>query len=192
LKSINVQKNHKPLYMAAVKRFKSWGKAVKTAGIDYECFLLRKRMSKAEIKRQILKLHDEKVDLAYPNMRENYSNLLAAGMKKLGHGSWALARKKCGIWINYRLPKHKRNNNVIEQVLRSPELGRKNYVFLGRECGGKTAAILYTLICSCKANGIDPYEYLKDVLARINSHPHSKLHELLPHNWARLRKQTQK
>jgi hypothetical protein len=92
----------------AVKRFKSWGKAVKTAGIDYESFLLRKRMSKAEIKRQILKLHNEKVDLAYPNMREDYSNLLAAGMKKVGNGSWALGRKKCGIRINYRLPKHKR------------------------------------------------------------------------------------
>jgi hypothetical protein len=64
--------------------------------------------SKAEIKRQILKLHNEKVDLAYPNMRENYSNLLAAGMKKVGNGSWALAQKKCGIRINYRLPKHKR------------------------------------------------------------------------------------
>jgi hypothetical protein len=108
LNSINVQKKHKPLYMAAVKRFKSWGKAVKTAGIDYESFLLRKRMSKAEIKRQILKLYNEKVDLAYPNMRANYSNLLAAAMKKIGLGSWALARKKCGIRINYRLPVHKR------------------------------------------------------------------------------------
>jgi hypothetical protein len=65
-------------------------------------------MSKAEIKRQILKLHNEKVDLAYPNMRANYSNLLAAGMRNLGNGSWALARKKCGIRINYRLPVHKR------------------------------------------------------------------------------------
>jgi transposase len=84
------------------------------------------------------------------------------------------------------------DNNVVEQVLRTIGLGRKNYVFLGSECGGKTAAILYTLICSSKANGIDPYEYLKDILARINSHPHSKLHELLPHNWERLRKQMQK
>jgi hypothetical protein len=82
------------------------------------------------------------------------------------------------------------DNNVVENILRGgPCLGRKNFVTLGSEAGGKTAAILYTLICTCKANGIDPYEYLKDVLARINSHPYSKLHELLPHNWERLRKQ---
>lgn len=108
LNSIHIQKNHKPLYMATVKRFKSWGKAIHVAGLDYENILLRKRMSKAEIKRQIIKLYEQKVDLAYPNMREKYSNLLAASMKKLGNGSWALARKKCGIRINYRLPRQKR------------------------------------------------------------------------------------
>ncbi|MDD5599762.1 MAG: IS66 family transposase [Victivallaceae bacterium] len=81
------------------------------------------------------------------------------------------------------------DNNAVENILRGPVLGKNNFVTLGSECGGKTAAILYSLICTCKANGINPYEYLKDVLTRINSHPHSKLHELLPHNWERLRKQ---
>ena len=84
------------------------------------------------------------------------------------------------------------DNNAAENILRGPVLGKKNYMFLGSESGGKTAAILYTLIFSCKANGINPYEYLKDVLARINSHPYSKLHELLPHNWECLRQQKQK
>jgi hypothetical protein len=108
LNSINIQKNHNPLYMAAVKRFKSWGKAVKSVGIDYEKFMQRRRMSKAEIKRAILELHQKNEDLAYPNMREKHLNLQAAAMKKIGNGSWALARKRCGIRINYRLPKHKR------------------------------------------------------------------------------------
>jgi len=65
-------------------------------------------MSKAEIKREILKLYEQNVDMAYPNMREKHSNLLAVAMKKIGNGSWVLARKKCGIKINYRLPKHRR------------------------------------------------------------------------------------
>lgn len=79
------------------------------------------------------------------------------------------------------------DNNIVENALRPLCLGKKNFVMFGSECGGKTAAILYTLIGSCKANGINPYEYLKDVLARINTHPYSKLYELLPHNWEQLR-----
>lgn len=94
--------------MAAVKRFKSWGKAVKAAGIDYSKIKLRRNMNKAEIKREILKLYDSGEDLAYPNMRTNHQYLLAAGMKKLGDGSWQIARRKCGIKINYRLSAEKR------------------------------------------------------------------------------------
>ena len=69
-----------------------------------------------------------------------------------------------------------------------PVLGKKNFVLLGSECGGRTAAILYTLIGTCRANGINAQEYIADVLARINTHPYSRLGELLPHNWQRLRK----
>ncbi|HCE42374.1 MAG TPA: hypothetical protein DET40_02355 [Lentisphaeria bacterium] len=60
---------------------------------------------------------------------------------------------------------------------------------LGSELGGRTAAVLYTLIGTCRANGINPHEYIADVLTRINTHPYSKLAELLPHNWQRLRQQ---
>jgi hypothetical protein len=108
LNSNYIQENHKPLYMAAVKRYKSWGKAVSAAKIDYKKIRLRKKLSVEEIKAEIIKLHKKKVDLAYPNMRANYQNLQAAAMRKLGDGSWDKARKLCGIHTNYRLPKHKR------------------------------------------------------------------------------------
>jgi hypothetical protein len=81
------------------------------------------------------------------------------------------------------------DNNAAENILRGICLGKKNYMFLGSECAGKTAAIIYSLLCTCKANKINPYEYLNDILSRINSHPHSKLHELLPHNWDSMQKQ---
>lgn len=48
---------------------------------------------------------------------------------------------------------------------------------------GGNAAVFMSLIATCKANGINPHEYLKDILARINSHPFRKLAELVPHNW---------
>lgn len=102
------QDNKKPLYMAAIKRFRSWGHAVRLAGIDYDQVRLRRSMTKAQIKREILELFRQRVDLSYTNMRQNYQYLLAAGMKKLGNGSWAEARRHCGILANFRLRQEKR------------------------------------------------------------------------------------
>jgi hypothetical protein len=96
------QKNYKPLYMAVVKRFKGWREAVILAGIDYDKVRLRRSMTPAQIKKEILALHKKGVSLAYTNMRANYQYLMAAGMKKLGDGSWDAARKACGIYVNYR------------------------------------------------------------------------------------------
>ncbi len=106
--SQHVQNNNKALYMAAVKRFRSWGQAVKLAGIDYDKIRLRRSMTKAQVKKEILELFRKRIDLSYTNMRENYQYLLAAGMKKLGHGSWASARRECGILTNFRLRPEKR------------------------------------------------------------------------------------
>jgi len=118
-KSLNskyIQDNNRPLYMAAIKRFKSWGKAVHAAGFDYKKIRLRRNMEPAEIKKEIQELYKKGVDLAYPFMRENYQYLLANGMKKIGDGSWALARKKSGILENYRLSKHKRKIKAAKKT----------------------------------------------------------------------------
>jgi len=102
LNSKYAYKTDRPLYMAAMKRYKNWGTAVIAAGIDYGKIRLRRMMSKSEIRQEILDLYNSGVDLAYPNMKETHLYLLAAGMKKLGNGSWARARKVCGIRENYR------------------------------------------------------------------------------------------
>lgn len=49
--------------------------------------------------------------------------------------------------------------------------------------GGEAAGILMSLVQTCRVMNIDVFTYLDDVLRRINGHPHSKLHELLPGNW---------
>lgn len=103
ISSQNAQDNFKSLYMAAIKRFGNWGTAVKRAGFDYNKIRLRRCMSKEEIKQEVIDLYRQGVDLAYPNMRENYQYLLAAAMQKIGNGSWAAARRHCGILTNYRL-----------------------------------------------------------------------------------------
>jgi len=80
------------------------------------------------------------------------------------------------------------DNNGVERQIRPITMGRRNYLFVGSERGGDTAAIFMSFISTCKANDVNPFEYLKDVLSRINSHPHKKLTELLPHNWISIQK----
>lgn len=75
------------------------------------------------------------------------------------------------------------DNNAAERALRGVALGRKNYLFAGSDQGGERAAAIYTLIETCKLNGVDPQAYLADVIARINTHPAKRLAELLPYNW---------
>ena len=75
------------------------------------------------------------------------------------------------------------DNNVGEKALRPIAVGRKNWLFLGNDEGGRRMAILYSLTESCKRHDIDPWAYLKDVLLRIETQPPGTLAELLPHNW---------
>ena len=49
------------------------------------------------------------------------------------------------------------------------------------EVGGRTAAVIYTLVQTCKEIGIDPRIYLRDVLLRINRC--SDVASLTPHGW---------
>jgi transposase len=75
------------------------------------------------------------------------------------------------------------SNNAAERALRGIALGRKCWLFAGSDRGGERAATMYSLIVTAKMNDIDPQAWLADVLARIASHPASRLDELLPWNW---------
>jgi transposase len=72
------------------------------------------------------------------------------------------------------------DNNTAERAMRPISLGRKNYLFMGSERGGKSAAIAYSLIETAKLNGIDPQAWLTDVLGRIADHKITRIDELLP------------
>jgi len=75
------------------------------------------------------------------------------------------------------------DNNRAENTLRGVALGRKNWLFAGSDTGGERAAVVYSLIETCKLNDIDPEAYLRDVLTRIAEHPINRLAELLPWHW---------
>jgi transposase len=58
---------------------------------------------------------------------------------------------------------------------------------MGSHEGGKSAAVIMSLVQTCRAQGINPREYLEDVLRRLMSHPASKVSKLLPEAWAKAR-----
>ena len=74
------------------------------------------------------------------------------------------------------------DNNTAERAVRPVAVGRKNYLFMGSEAGGKSAAIAYTLIETAKMNNVNPEAWLAWVLERIQDHPASRTQDLLP--WA--------
>ena len=76
------------------------------------------------------------------------------------------------------------DNNATERAIRGVAVGRHNWIFFGSDEGGRTAAVLRSLVASCQRAGIDPFLWLKDVLSRIATHPITRLADLLPHNWA--------
>jgi hypothetical protein len=75
------------------------------------------------------------------------------------------------------------DNNVAEAGLRRVALGRSNFLFVGHEESGHDLAVLYTLVASCEKKGVNPIEYLTDVLMRVQTHPAHRIEELLPHRW---------
>jgi hypothetical protein len=62
------------------------------------------------------------------------------------------------------------DNNVAERLVKIPAIGRKNYLFVGNERGGRSAAILYSLVSSAKANGVEPFAWLRDLFTQLPCH----------------------
>jgi len=75
------------------------------------------------------------------------------------------------------------DNNISERTVKVPAIGRKNWMFVASENGGRRAAILFSLVASCKANQVEPFAYLRDVFTRLPTQPEESLEELLPDVW---------
>lgn len=73
--------------------------------------------------------------------------------------------------------------NASENALRRVAVGRKNWLFAGSDNGGRTAAVLFSLIATCQRHKVEPLSYLRDVLTRIAAIPITQLAELLPDRW---------
>ncbi len=80
------------------------------------------------------------------------------------------------------------DNGIDERVIRDLAIGRKNWIQVMSDEGGKRMAILYSIIATCKLNCINPEEYLKDILMRMAIRPaEADVSDLTPVEWLKAR-----
>jgi transposase len=75
------------------------------------------------------------------------------------------------------------DNNLTENAIRPSAVGKKNWLFVGHPEAGWRSAVIYSVIASCRRRGIDPWDYVRDVLGRLPAMKHSELPSLLPRCW---------
>lgn len=85
-------------------------------------------------------------------------------------------------------PFSRMDNNVAERAIRPLAIGRKNWLFFGSADGGDAAAILLSLVQTCRGLEINTREYLEDIFRRLMGHSAQRLEELLPDQWLAIRK----
>jgi hypothetical protein len=75
------------------------------------------------------------------------------------------------------------DNNLTENAIRPSAVGKKNWLFIGHPDAGWRSAVIYSIVVSCRRRGLEPWEYLRDVLSRLPAMKQSELPSLLPANW---------
>ena len=134
-------------------------------------------------------------------LRENESKPILQNLKAWllenapESNSKVLPKSKTGKAISYALGMWHRieryledgsyeiDNNWVENSIRPVALGRKNYLFAGSHDAAQRAAVIYSLLATCKKNNVEPSAWLTDVLTKIQDQPINKIDQLLPEIW---------
>lgn len=109
---------------------------------------------------------------AYPPRSSALGNAIRYALKNWAH--------LCVFLDDVEVPV---DNNASERHLRPVAKGRDNWMFAGNDGAAERLMALLGICATCEANGINPQEYIADVLCRVEHHPVSQLDELLPHLW---------
>jgi transposase len=82
------------------------------------------------------------------------------------------------------------DNNLVENAIRPTAVGKKNWLFIGANEAGWRSAVVYSIITTCRNRGIDPCEYLRDVLERLPTMTNFQIPEITPRAWAEARQKS--
>lgn len=130
-------------------------------------------------------------------LRNRESKPIVAQVKKwlLEHQAIAMPKTALGKAIHYALAQWSAmerylddarspiDNNIIEREIKHVVIGRKNWLFSDTPAGAYASAVLYSLVLTSLANGIDPYRYLVAVISRLpQASSATEVEALLPWN----------
>ena len=87
---------------------------------------------------------------------------------------------------------YRTRHNLTENAIRPSAVGKKNWLFIGHPEAGWRSAVLYTILVSCRRRGIDTWEYLRDVFARLPSATNQQIQDFVPARWKELREAKKK
>ena len=101
------------------------------------------------------------------------------------HSGGLIKPSKRGKSLTDTPGRYRIDNNLVENAIRPLAIGRKNYLFCGNADAAVRAAMVYSLLGLCKAAGVNPTEWLENVLSKIYSYTKENrdMEELLPHLW---------
>jgi len=152
--------------------------------------------------RQLYRIEDETRDLTHPErnaVRRQKAPALWRAMKRraleLRANPRFLPQSSLGKAVKYFLSEYTAvvgylrdgrfeiDNNLVENDVRPSVVGRKRWLFIGHPDAGWRSAVIYTIIQSCRRRGINPQEYLTDVLGRLPSMKNHEVKDVLPSRW---------
>ena len=152
--------------------------------------------------RQLYRIEDETRDLndeGRKAVRRQKAPALWRAMKRraleLKANERLLPQSSLGKALNYflneytaavgylREGRYEVDNNLVENDVRPAAVGRRRWLFIGHPDAGWRSAVIYTIIQSCRRRGINPQEYLTDVLGRLPAMKNHEVQAVLPSRW---------
>lgn len=91
--------------------------------------------------------------------------------------------RRAGLEVFLTDPDVPIDTNHLERALRPIPMGRRNWLFSWTELGARHVGIVQSLIATCRLHGVEPYDYLVDVLQRVGQHPAADVAQLTPRLW---------
>ncbi|MGH7179975.1 MAG: IS66 family transposase [Tepidisphaeraceae bacterium] len=91
--------------------------------------------------------------------------------------------RRAGLEVFLTDPEVPIDTNHLERALRAIPMGRRNWLFCWTELGAQQIGILQSLLVTCRLHAVDPFDYLVDVLQRVDRHPAAQVHLLTPRLW---------
>lgn len=140
-----------------------------------------------------IRLQHEKpvVEAIFQRLREALSSPKLLPKSKMATAVCYMLPREENFTLYLYDPNVRMENNTAERSLRKLTIGRKNWMFLGSVAAGESMVALLSLVQTCRAMGIRPWEYLTDIFERLLDHPANRLEELLPDRWKAARESSQ-